>query len=223
MVLSCFNSLTLSFASQEIYLNGANITQADACQAMNGIVHGLSSVIPLSDQNIVEVLNSQSSRFSTFSTLLNESGVAKHLKKDRKSRTVFAPTNEALDELPSGAVECLLREENIKSLKQFVLIHVGYPTEYSSTLSQRSHFQTFTSRPNYWLVITAEGGSISVTRDEITIEEADIPASNGVIHVLPEAIVAVDFEKLCPGISESTDAPPATTTVVTGVVEPLER
>ena len=201
-----------SSASQKIYLNGANVTQPDVCQARNGIVHGLSSVIPLSDLNIVEVLNSQSSRFSTFFNLLEESGVASLLKKDYKSRTVFAPTNEALDQLPSGAVECLLQEENSKSLKQFVLIHVGYPTEYSSTLSQRSHIQTFTSRPNYWLIITAEGGSISVTRDKITIEEADIPATNGVIHVLPEAIVTVDFEKLCPGIGGSTAPPPATTT-----------
>ena len=175
-------------------------------------------MIPLSDQNIVEVLNSQSDRFSIFSSLLTESELASLLEKDRKSRTLFAPTNEALNKLPSGAVECLLRDENSKSLKQFVLIHVAYPTEYSSTLSQRSHIQTFTSRPNYWLVITADGDSISVTRDEITIQEADIPASNGVVHVLPEAIVAVDFEKLCPGLGDRTDAP--ATTTIPEVVDP---
>ena len=174
-------------------------------------MHVMDSVIPLSDQTIAEVLDSQD-RFSTFYDLLNISGAISYLEKNGKSRTVFAPTNEALDKLPSGALECLLRDGNKKSLRQFVYIHIVYPTEYSSTLSQRSHVRTFTSRPNYWLVITAEGESISVTRDMITIEELDIPASNGVIHAIPEAIVAIDFEELCPDIVVSpTTEPPVVT------------
>ena len=167
----------------------------------------MDSVIPLSDQTIVEVLNAEPERFSTFSNLLEQSEIAPLLEKDGKSRTVFAPTNEAFNELPSGAVECLLREENRKRLEQFVLIHIAYPTEYSSTLSQRSHVQTFTSRPNYWLIVTAEEGTISLTSDLIAIEELDIPASNGVIHVLPEAIVPVEFEKICPDITVTEPAP----------------
>ena len=176
-------------------------------------MHVMDSVIPLSNQTIAKVLGSQD-RFSTFFNLVNASGAIRYLEKNGKSRTVFAPTNEALNKLPSGALECLLRDgkENKKSLRQFVYIHVIYPTEYSSTLSQRNHVQTFTSRPNYWLVITAEGESISVTRDMITIEELDIPASNGVIHAIPEAIVAIDFEELCPDIVVSpTTEPPVVT------------
>ena len=192
-------------------MNGAQINQTDACQARNGIVHVMESVIPLSDQTIAEVLSSQD-RFSIFSDLLNVSGAVRYLQRNGKSRTVFAPTDDAFDKLPSGALECLLEEDNRKSLKQFIYIHITYPTEYSSTLSQRSHVQTFTSRPNYWLVITAEGDSISVTRDKITIQELDIPASNGVIHAIPEPIVAIDFEKLCPDIFVSTTEPPIVTT-----------
>ena len=173
-------------------------------------------MIPLSDQTITEVLTSQSDRFSSFSELLDKSEVAEYLSENRKSRTLFAPTNDALDKLPSGAVECLLREENRKSLEQFVLIHIAYPTEYNSTLSQRSHVPTFTSRPHYWLIVTAANGLVNVTRDQITIQEFDIAASNGVIHVLPEAIVAIDFDKLdCPAITTEVPSVPeevATTT-----------
>lgn len=179
----------------------------------------MDSVIPLSNQTIVQVLSSQD-RFSTFTRLVNAGGVDQYLQKTGKSRTVFAPTNDAFDKLPIGAVECLLREGNSKSLKQFIYIHITYPTEYSSTLSQRSHVQTFTSRPNYWLVITAEDGSVSVTMDKIKIEELDIPASNGVIHAIPEAIVAIDFEKLCPDIVDITTEPPATTDPVDIIVDP---
>lgn len=179
----------------------------------------MDSVIPLSDQTIAEVLDSQD-RFSIFSGLLNASGAVRYLQKNGKSRTVFAPTNDAFNKLPAGALECLRRDSNSKSLKQFIYIHITYPTEYSSTLSQRSHVQTFTSRPNYWLVITAEGETISVTRDKITIEELDIPASNGVIHALPEAIVAIDFEKLCPDIVAITTEPPVSTSPGDVIVDP---
>ena len=175
----------------------------------------MDSVIPLSDQTIAKVLDSQD-RFSTFSNLLNVSGAVGQLQKNGKSRTVFAPTNAALEKLPSGALECLRRDSNKKKLQKFVYIHISYPTEYSSTLSQRKHIQTFTYRPNYWLVVTAEGESISLTRDMITIEELDIPASNGVIHAIPEPIVAIDFEKLCPDIVSSTTEPP----VVVSSTEP---
>ena len=185
-------------------------------------------MIPLSDQTITEVLTSQSDRFSSFSELLNKSEVAEYLSENRKSRTLFAPTNDALDKLPSGAVECLLREENRKSLEQFVLIHIAYPTEYNSTLSQRSHVSTLApvsvtksrSRYHYRLTVTAANGSVSVTKDQITIEEFDIPASNGVIHVLPEAIVPVDFDKLCPAIP--TEAPSMPEEVATTTEAPEE-
>ena len=176
-------------------------------------------MIPLSDETIADVLQSQS-RFSIFSTLLNESNVIKFLDKNRKSRTVFAPTDAAFDKFPSGAVECLLRKENRKSLKQFVLIHIVSPTEYSSTLSQRSHVQTFTSFPNYWLVISTEGDTILVTRDQIPVEEADIPASNGVIHVLPDAILPFTFEELCPDIISTTPEPGVEMTTTEAVTTP---
>ena len=180
----------------------------------------MDSIIPLSDQTIAEVLDSQD-RFSIYSNLLNVSDTVGYLQKNRISRTVFAPTNEAFDKLPSGALECLLRDSNEKSLQQFVYIHISYPTEYSSTLSQRSHVQTFTSRPNYWLVVTTKGESISVTRDMITIEELDIPAINGVIHTIPEPIVAIDFEKLCPDIAVSPTEPPIAT--APGIINVLDR
>lgn len=176
-------------------------------------------MIPLSDETIADVLKSQS-RFSIFSNLLNESNVIKFLDKNRKSRTVFAPTDAAFDKFPSGAVECLLRRENRKSLKQFVLIHIVSPTEYSSTLSQRSHVQTFTSFPNYWLVISTEGDTILVTRDQIPVEEADIPANNGVIHVLPDAILPFTFEELCPDIVSTTPEQPVDMTTTEAVTTP---
>ena len=103
-----------------------------------------------------------------------------------KSRTVFAPTNDAFDALPEGALECLLLEENKNYLNTLVLIHIGYPADYSVTLSQRTRFYTFTY---YFLVVAVEGETILITNDKIPLEEVDITASNGVIHGIPQVIV----------------------------------
>ena len=155
----------------------------------------MDSFIPLSEQTIIEVLHLQSDRFSTFSTLLDETDVTQHLRSNDISRTVLAPTNDAFDRLPQGTLECLRQDENHRYLRLFVLLHISYHTEYSSTLSQRRDIRTLSRRYN--LLVTVEDDSISLTRGKIMIEELDIPARNGVIHALPKPIVANEIANRC--------------------------
>ena len=183
-------------SQQSIYLNVARINQTDASQARNGIVHVMESFIPLSDMTIIEVLQSQLERFSTFYKLLDETDITEHLglNSNSHSRTLLALADSAFEGLPRGAVDCLLQEEHQRYLREFVLIHVALPTEYSSTLSQRAHLRTFS---RYSLIVTAEEDTIWLTRKRIKIEEADIPATNGVIHVLAEPILTFNITALC--------------------------
>ncbi len=177
-------------------MNGAEVTQLNACQARNGIVHIVNSPIPQSSMTIAAILR-QDSRFSSFLRLVDGANITAFLDVAKgKSRTLLAPTNDAFDKLPANAVECLLQAENSKYLSQLVLIHVSSPAEYTATLSQRSRLYTFNRR--YYLVVGVEGDDILVTKDLIALEESDIPANNGVIHALPEVIVPpeVDFDKL---------------------------
>ena len=155
----------------------------------------MDSVIPLSDQTIAQILRDSPDRFSTFYNLLNATGIAKRLDQSGKSRTLLAPTNEALETLP---LQCLLQDspKHRKIREKLVTLHISSPAEYSSTLSQRSYIESFA---DYWLSIRAEDGLVNVTKKMITIQDFDIPASNGVIHVLPKPIlVGIDLEKLCP-------------------------
>ena len=154
----------------------------------------MESFIPLSDMTIIEVLQSQSERFSTFSKLLDEAGLAEHLDSNSYSRTLLALANSVFEGLPRGTVDCLLQDEHQIYLREFVLIHVAHPTEYSSTLSQRAHLHTYS---RYRLIVTAEEDTIWLTRKMIKIEEADIPASNGVIHLLSEPIFTFNVTALC--------------------------
>jgi uncharacterized surface protein with fasciclin (FAS1) repeats len=183
---------------QTYYVNGVEIEQFNACQARNGMVHIVSSPIPQSSMTIAETLRDDT-RFNTFLQLLDSANISMFLDvAGRKSRTVLAPTDQAFEKLPANAVECLLREENRRYLNQLVLIHISSPAEYSVTLAQLSRLYTFNTR-YYLFVRTDEDGNILVTNDRIPLEEMDITANNGVIHVIPDVIVPpeVDFDKIC--------------------------
>ena len=168
-------------------MNGVEVTELNACQARNGIVHIVNSAIPQSSMTIAEQL-SEDSRFSTFLQLVDEVNITMFLDvAGGKSHTVFAPTNDAFDDLPEGVVECLQQPENINSLRSLLLTHISSPAQYSATLSQQSKLSTFYRRNR--LRVTVDDGEIFLTKDLIPLEESDISANNGVIHVLPDVIV----------------------------------
>ena len=143
--------------------------------------------IPQTSDTISDIINPQSD-FSTFGRLLNVTGISNLLDVGNgKSRTVLAPTNEAFDALPAGSLECLLLEENRDFLNTLVLIHIGYPADYSATLAQRSRFYTFTY---YYLHVRVDDDdTILVTNENIPLEQVDITASNGLIHGFSRVII----------------------------------
>ena len=136
---------------------------------------------------------SEDSRFSTFLQLVDEVNITMFLDvAGGKSRTVFAPTNDAFDELSEGVVECLQQPENINSLRSLLLTHISSPAQYSTTLSQQSKLSTFNIHyrrhrvRTYHLRVTVNDGEIFLTSDLIPLEESDISANNGVIHACLE-------------------------------------
>lgn len=99
--------------------------------------------------------------------------------------TVFAPTDEAFASLPEGVVEELLKPENRSMLIQILSYHVVPGAVTSDELTSGD-------------VATAEGSSVQIevnaTSNHVmvngaTVIEADIAASNGVIHVIDRVIM----------------------------------
>ena len=91
--------------------------------------------------------------------------------------TVFAPTNAAFDKLPAGTVESLLKPEN-KDMLVSVLTYHGVPGAVTSD-------QLAGTRTS---VATVQGqdvhidGRHGVRVNNARVTQADIMASNGVIH-----------------------------------------
>lgn len=95
--------------------------------------------------------------------------------------TVFAPTDEAFAKLAPGTVEALLKDP--PKLKAILLYHVVSGKVWAADVMK------ITTAP------TVQGQSITINTingvriNDAKVVQADIPASNGVIHVIDSVLL----------------------------------
>ena len=98
--------------------------------------------------------------------------------------TVFAPTDEAFAKLPAGTVESLLKPENKAKLQSILKYHVIPGRVMSQELVKLDSAKTVEGGS---IAIQTMGGGVMVNNAHVT--QADIVASNGVIHVIDTVIL----------------------------------
>jgi uncharacterized surface protein with fasciclin (FAS1) repeats len=98
--------------------------------------------------------------------------------------TVFAPTDEAFANLPAGVLEDLLKPENKAKLQNVLTYHV-----VPGKVMARDVVKLNSAK-------TAQGGSLNIKTSDggvmvnnARVVKADVPASNGVIHVIDTVIL----------------------------------
>lgn len=128
-----------------------------------------------------------SDTFQTLVSALNEAELAEVLQGEGPF-TVFAPTDEAFAALPEGTVDELLLPENRETLVKILSYHVVPGSVTSDQLSSGD-------------VATVEGSPVTVmVHDDMVmvndanVIQADIPASNGVIHAIDRVIMPPDLQ-----------------------------
>jgi uncharacterized surface protein with fasciclin (FAS1) repeats len=97
--------------------------------------------------------------------------------------TVFAPTDAAFAKLPPGTVDSLLKPENKAKLKAILLYHVVSASVLSTDLKS-GNVMTADGQP---VKVDVSDGSVKI--NDATVTKADIPASNGVIHVIDTVLI----------------------------------
>jgi len=135
----------------------------------------------MGDNDIVDIAAGNDA-FSTLVTAVTAADLVETLKGDGPF-TVFAPTNDAFAALPEGTVEDLLKPENKDQLTAVLTYHVVPGKVMSSDLSDGMMAETVQGGE---VTIGTEGG---VTVDGANVVQADIEASNGVIHVIDGVIL----------------------------------
>jgi uncharacterized surface protein with fasciclin (FAS1) repeats len=157
----------------------ASITQVDI-PADNGVIHVIDNV--LLPMDIVDLADSA----GTFTTLLaaaQAAGLEDVLRGDGPL-TVFAPTDDAFDNLPEGTVASLLEPENLDDLAAILSYHVA-PGEIQSTDLAGVSMLEMASGDTASISVNGAGAMI----DDANIVAADLMASNGIVHVIDEVIL----------------------------------
>jgi uncharacterized surface protein with fasciclin (FAS1) repeats len=171
---------------------GSAQAQGNGMRAASVVVGG-QAMLPARD--IVENA-ANSADHTTLVAAVQAAGLVETLK-GAGPFTVFAPVNDAFENLPEGTVQTLLRPENRAALTKVLTYHVvpGRVTAADLMRMIRHGHGTATLR-------TASGGTLTavmngpanvVIRDETggvaTISTYDVLQSNGVIHVVNRVLL----------------------------------
>src|SRR3712207_4415183 len=143
----------------------------------------LAMACPAAAADIVETAVTNGN-FKTLAAALQAAGLVDTLK-GQGPYTVFAPTDEAFKKLPAGTVENLLKPENKAQLQKVLTYHVVAGNVKSGDLKGKStSAQTVEGTA---VRIDASGNAVKV--NDAVVTQADVNASNGVIHVIDSVIM----------------------------------
>lgn len=159
-------------------------------------------------ENIIEIANSTDG-FSTLSAAVQAANLGSILSGEGPF-TVFAPTNAAFEALPAGALDALLMPENRDLLVKLLYNHVGYGDFTSNELTTGS-FETFDG------TVAVNVAPNGVTVSDANVVQADVVATNGVIHAVDQILLPIGFTEQLEArmVDTSSTASSASTTRTT--------
>jgi uncharacterized surface protein with fasciclin (FAS1) repeats len=131
----------------------------------------------------VVAIASSSPQLKTLTAAIKAAGLEETLA-GKGPFTVFAPTDEAFAALPPGVVEALLKPENKEKLAQLLTYHVVSGKVESKSLKS-GDVPTLLGQP---IAVKVQGKEVNLNGESKVIQ-ADIPASNGVIHLVDKVII----------------------------------
>lgn len=142
---------------------------------------------PASTKDMYELI-ADNNKLSTFNDILKSTGLDQTLQT-AGPYTVFAPSNEAFNNLTSGTLDRLQKPENSSQLTNIAKYHIVAGSLLASQLTNGQKVKTTNDQevvasleaPNVY-VIDAKGGKALVTT-------SDIKAQNGVIHIIDAVLL----------------------------------
>ena len=139
-------------------------------------------------QNIVQVASGDDS-FSTLVAAVKAAGLVETLSGTGPF-TVLAPNNSAFGKVPDDILEKLLMPANKDALTQILTYHVISGKVDSSTIITMSSADTVEGSS---IMIETDGNDVMLNSNTKVIQ-ADIPASNGIIHCIDSVLMPADLD-----------------------------
>ncbi len=138
----------------------------------------------------IAIVAASANKFNTLLAAANAAGLYSTLTASGPM-TVFAPTDQAFANLPAGLLEKLLKVENQAALRKVVSYHILAGRVPSSGLMGK----TMTSPTLEGLSVSIDGRN-GVMVNNAMVVQADIAASNGIIHAIDTVLIPADLPSL---------------------------
>lgn len=175
-------SVKIRVKDKKVYVDNAQVVKTDI-KASNGVIHVIDSVImPDFRKDIVDTA-AENGSFSTLVAAVKAAGLVDTLKGDGPF-TVFAPTDEAFSKLPKETLKDLLKPENKEKLKAILTFHVLSGEIKADGVIATKSLKTVNGQS---LGVEVRKGSVYL--GDARVVKADIPAKNGVIHVIDTVLL----------------------------------
>jgi uncharacterized surface protein with fasciclin (FAS1) repeats len=187
--------VTLAYTSTVWACSGCGCTaQATSCSSQ--------------DEKLVDIVHTaeHTGKFKTLLTALTAADLTEALQGPGPF-TVFAPTDEAFAALPAGTVESLLQPDNKAKLQAILKYHVVAGKTSSTDLMKHSEAKT----------LQGDKVNLSLTVNNAKVIQADVEASNGVIHVIDQVVLPDSFPPIKGYATKRAEGQPDKTIVQTAV------
>ncbi|MEO6873089.1 MAG: fasciclin domain-containing protein [Chthoniobacterales bacterium] len=125
--------------------------------------------------------------FSTLTAAIKAGGKKEMLQEDKGPFTVFAPDDAAFAKLPKGTLANLLKPENKDKLAKILAYHVVPGKIMAADVKTMEADTAEGSKLN----VKVEDGKVMV--NDAHVIKTDIPATNGVIHVIDTVLMPPDL------------------------------
>lgn len=186
------DSLSLSVESGNLFINMSQVVSADV-GASNGIIHVIDAVLlPPSDDNT----SGESSENTIYTAAINAgldtfvaaakvAGLKDALNHPGDIYTVFAPSEAAFAALGTGTLNTLVNDPD--TLRNILLYHVLPGTTVDAAAAVGLVGIDITAGNGTTLQLSQRSDGLYVQNSRIVI--TDIPAVNGVIHVIDAVLI----------------------------------
>jgi len=131
-------------------------------------------------KNVIEVISSNKD-LSTLASLINKAELADTLR-NLTQVTILAPVNSAFDKIDPKTLSALTVTDIQNILKHHVIIG-------SALANQVTKLQTLKPLGGKAINVTVRNGSVFFD-DKAEVIKADIPATNGIVHLIDTVILS---------------------------------
>ena len=212
------SKLAITVRGDALYLNESMVIDTDI-KASNGVIHVIDAVLtPINvgepEGSIVDIALA-SPDLTTLVAALQAADLVGTLADETATFTVFAPTDDAFAVLGEDAINALLADP--AALSDVLLYHVIVGAAADSIDATALYGEFVTMANEAGVAIDIRDGELFVNDSQVIIR--DIPATNGIIHVIDAVLLPASEEEATPtgSIVDIALADPQFSTLVTAL------